>query len=326
LKNISSNFEFTIYPLYESLVARLPRSSGLSELQILVGAHYDTVPNSNGTDDNASGVASVLEIARVLSNYSWPCDLLFTLFNAEENGRLGSQEIAEQFSHDARPTRVFTLDMILWNQETGIRQVLYDDRMNDIKSKFFGLLMQNFSRDFGQTDLTLTPRQDQSRWDLSDHGRFWDLQIPTILVTEENPFANPYYHKPTDIITNTDYDFAGARQVTATLATTISYVALTSTDTDQDGLTFAEENYLNTDPLNNDTDRDGLSDLEEALGATDPLNNDTDGDNILDGEEGFFIFNTQEIIVFLFSGLGFMLVVLFFVGCWIIGRYKKKHS
>ncbi len=57
-------------------------------------------------------------------------------------------------------------------------------------------------------------------------------------------------------------------------------------DTDQDGLTDAEEQKLATDPQNTDTDNDGLSDFEEVeIWFTDPKNLDTDGDSYHDGDE-----------------------------------------
>ncbi|MFX0062607.1 MAG: M28 family peptidase [Candidatus Hermodarchaeota archaeon] len=328
LELMSADFEFTIYPEHGSLLAKLPRSSGNSELRLLVGAHYDTVTDTNGCDDNASGVSSVLEVARVLSNYSWSCDLFFAFFNAEETGRHGSQEVAEQFLLEDRPTRVFTLDMILWKEETGIRQVIYDDRMNDIQSKFFGLLMQNFSLDFGQTDLTLTPRQGNSNWDLSDNSRFWNIGYPTILLTEENPFENPYYHKSSDLISNLDYDFDGARELTATLAVVISYLALNSADDDYDDLIVVEEEYLKTDPLNNDTDNDGLSDLTEILRNTNPLNNDTDGDGVLDGKEKDLDLGLLKLLVTLFPSqiFGLGVVTILCLGISIVKKCKRKHS
>jgi len=57
-------------------------------------------------------------------------------------------------------------------------------------------------------------------------------------------------------------------------------------DSDNDGLTDAEEGQLGTDPFKADTDGDGLNDHQEAkVYLTNPLNPDTDGDGYLDGEE-----------------------------------------
>jgi hypothetical protein len=63
-------------------------------------------------------------------------------------------------------------------------------------------------------------------------------------------------------------------------------VDLSLIDSDNDGLTDAEEIALGTDPFNPDTDGDGLTDFEEVrIYKTDPLNPDTDGDGFSDGEE-----------------------------------------
>ena len=51
---------------------------------ILVGAHYDTVTNSPGADDNASGVAALLELSRLLSTAKPKCTLRFVAFVNEE--------------------------------------------------------------------------------------------------------------------------------------------------------------------------------------------------------------------------------------------------
>jgi hypothetical protein len=66
----------------------------------LVGAHYDTVEGSPGAWDNASGVAGVLEAARVLSQYSFEATIVFVAFDREEEGRKGSDAYAEQHHLD----------------------------------------------------------------------------------------------------------------------------------------------------------------------------------------------------------------------------------
>jgi hypothetical protein len=70
-------------------------------------------------------------------------------------------------------------------------------------------------------------------------------------------------------------------------------VAITDVDTDNDGLSDAEENELNTDPSVWDTDEDGLTDIEEIAQETDPNDSDTDDDLILDGNDA----DPKEILV-----------------------------
>ena len=57
---------------------------------LVIGAHYDTTPNSPGANDNGSGVAAALVVAEELSDDELPFDLRFVLFGAEEIGLNGS--------------------------------------------------------------------------------------------------------------------------------------------------------------------------------------------------------------------------------------------
>ncbi len=73
---------------------------GASSWEIIVGAHYDSVEAGKGADDNASGVAVILEVARRLRNQSTPYTIRFILFGAEELGMQGSQSYVAQMSEE----------------------------------------------------------------------------------------------------------------------------------------------------------------------------------------------------------------------------------
>ncbi|MGE5777245.1 MAG: M20/M25/M40 family metallo-hydrolase, partial [Chloroflexota bacterium] len=64
---------------------------GASSREIIVGAHYDSVKTGRGADDNASGVAVILEVAERLRGKETPYTIRFVLFGAEELGLLGSK-------------------------------------------------------------------------------------------------------------------------------------------------------------------------------------------------------------------------------------------
>ncbi|MGP1310059.1 MAG: M28 family metallopeptidase, partial [Phycisphaerales bacterium] len=66
---------------------------------IIVSAHYDTV-NNPGADDDASGVAAFLEIARVLSRYETAYTVKYIGWDREEQGKVGSTRYAQQFASD----------------------------------------------------------------------------------------------------------------------------------------------------------------------------------------------------------------------------------
>jgi hypothetical protein len=85
-----------------NVVAELAGAEATERL-IVVGGHYDSRVNdisdsgapAPGANDNASGVALTLELARVLSQQSWPCTLVFIAFTAEEMGLLGARNWAQ---------------------------------------------------------------------------------------------------------------------------------------------------------------------------------------------------------------------------------------
>ena len=64
--------------------------AGISTQEIIVGAHYDSIPAGKGADDNASGVAVMLEVAEMVINSETPYTIRFIAFGAEEAGLYGS--------------------------------------------------------------------------------------------------------------------------------------------------------------------------------------------------------------------------------------------
>jgi len=76
-----------------NVLARLPGTESPEVLYIL-SAHLDSVAAGPGADDDASGIAALLEAARVLKNNPMPATILFAAFTGEESGTLGSREFA----------------------------------------------------------------------------------------------------------------------------------------------------------------------------------------------------------------------------------------
>ena len=97
---------------------------------------------------------------------------------------------------------------------------------------------------------------------------------------------SPYLNLTTNSGTNANTNSAATTATTQTTAEQTTTTAQTALDSDNDGLTDAEEQKIGTDYLNPDTDGDLLFDGEEAnVYKTDPLKKDTDGDGFEDGAE-----------------------------------------
>src|SRR5829696_2811979 len=80
---------------YDNVIAMT--AGGASGPMILVGAHYDSVPNTPGADDNASAVAAMLACAKALSQLAHDIPVCFVAFNREEDGFLGSDDFVGQY-------------------------------------------------------------------------------------------------------------------------------------------------------------------------------------------------------------------------------------
>ena len=83
----------------QNIVAMLPATTGAAPRPlVIVGAHYDSVVAGNGADDNASGVAAMLEIAKDTADYERDYDVMSIAFGAEEAGLHGSEHYVGQMS------------------------------------------------------------------------------------------------------------------------------------------------------------------------------------------------------------------------------------
>ncbi len=92
---VIENFTAGSYGPAQNVIAYKIGTS-LPDHHVVVGAHRDAVSSSPGADDNGSGSAAVLEIARILKDYDTDLTFVFVLFDAEEQGLYGSYHYAEE--------------------------------------------------------------------------------------------------------------------------------------------------------------------------------------------------------------------------------------
>lgn len=201
---------------------------------VLLGAHYDTVDASPGADDNGTGVATVLETARLLGQLVTPRSLQLVLFDLEESGLFGSKAYVEQI--DKTQLRgAIVLDMVGYRCETAGCQSYPSvlpirpptDRGNflaAIGDQGHPELLNSFvNQDNLPPVLTLAvPTLGGVASDLvrSDHAPFWDKGIGAVLVTDTANFRNPHYHQPSDTVETIDAEFfvGSAQQIINAIA------------------------------------------------------------------------------------------------------------
>ncbi|OFX27763.1 MAG: hypothetical protein A2Z07_12350 [Armatimonadetes bacterium RBG_16_67_12] len=150
---------------------------------IVVGGHYDSVPNAPGANDNASGVAATLEAARVLAGVPTQRTVQFVLFAAEELGLYGSGAFAAE-----RRTGVvgmINVDMVGWG----------DRLMIGTSPGRSDSLVDAAERAAQRLGIPVT----RFRSGASDHVSFERYGIPTVFFHRG---VDPHYHQPGDVPAN----------------------------------------------------------------------------------------------------------------------------
>jgi Peptidase family M28 len=206
---------------------------------ILLGAHYDSVERSPGADDNATGVAVLLEAARLLSTPT-PRTLKLLFFDLEELGLLGSQAFAND-QQNLQPDRLkgaVILDMVGYACHVAKCQsyppVLpitpptdRGDFLAVIGNQGHPELMSSFTQRNPALPQVLTldiPTLGDFTPDLvrSDHAPFWKKGLGAVLVTDTANFRNPHYHQPADTLETIDREFfLGSTQIIVNAVATL---------------------------------------------------------------------------------------------------------
>ena len=208
----------------ENIAARL-EGTGAAPGVILVTAHFDAIAarsagfkddwqtmSAPGADDNATGVAAVMELARTLPGGSLPFDILFVLFSGEEIGKLGSSDFVDRFEslYGERILAVINFDMLGYRAPPGAAS-----RVNTILTDYLsGWLADMIVASAAASDPTLDFRVAKPGPSNYDHGPFWEAGIPAVTITEvlteHNVIANPVYHTTADTLGLIEFDLVEA--------------------------------------------------------------------------------------------------------------------
>ena len=193
---------------------------------VLAGAHYDTVPGSPGADDNASGVAAVLELARLLRGAKPARTLRLVAFVNEEPpfffwGEMGSKVYAQEARRRGDDIRVMlSLEMLgCYSDEKGSQgyppllghfypaEGNYIAFVSNLRSRrALRSLVDAFraASDFPAEKLAAPALVPGIGW--SDQLSFWRAGYPAAMVTDTAFHRYRHYHKPTDTPEKLDYE------------------------------------------------------------------------------------------------------------------------
>ncbi len=209
---------------YQNLQVILPGDGKHADI-VVVGAHYDSVEGSPGADDNASGVAALLEVSRALAGRTFARPIHLVAFVNEEAPFYATQDMgSEQYVHHLQAQRVpvygmWSLEMLgYYSDQPGSQTYppvfswFYPDTGN-----FIGFVGNLASRDWVHRSIATfrqhgrIPSAGVAAPDVipplgwSDHAPFWAAGYPALMITDTAMFRNPHYHTAQDTPDTLDY-------------------------------------------------------------------------------------------------------------------------
>ncbi|MBI5883305.1 MAG: M28 family peptidase, partial [Elusimicrobia bacterium] len=196
-----------------------------SEERVVVGAHYDAFGPFPAADDNASGVAVLLELTRLLKAEPLAMRVDLAAYTMEEPPLFGTsfmgsaQHAAALKKAGVRVRAMISLEMLgFYSDEPdsqGTPSIVFDLFYPD-QANFIGIVTDQSSRSlarpikaamrgFGLPVYSITAPPFVQGIDYSDHASFWDQGYQAVMITDTAFFRNKNYHKPTDTPETLDY-------------------------------------------------------------------------------------------------------------------------
>lgn len=208
-----------------NLIVTIPGGSAARQI-VIVGAHYDTAGHTPGADDNASGVAAVLELARLAARRRPTRTLRFVFFTNEEPPYFQTEKMGSLVYARACRSRSDDVVAALSIESVGVFSDAPDSQHYPWPLSWFYPSTGNFlafvgnpaSRELtrratvafrehatvGSEAAVLPDSLTGVGW--SDHWSFWQVGYPAIMITDTAVFRNKSYHEPTDTPEKLDYD------------------------------------------------------------------------------------------------------------------------
>lgn len=257
-RRLSLDGELTGIYTMRNVIATLPGSGPNSDRYYLMTAHYDNIASKTegweedwrtlpapGAVDNASGVAGILEAARVLSQQEFDFTVKFIAFSGEELGLFGSKHFAELAKAEGYPILgVLNFDMIGHDDD----DILDLHVVGNKDSEWLVNAFRN-ARELYDIKLDFHKIID-SEFVYSDHSPFWESGFSAVMVGEESSFESPewpeFIHSKEDTTDKLNLDI-GERAVKLTVATiaelAVPITTITSIETPNPDLAWSSDYF-----------------------------------------------------------------------------------
>jgi Zn-dependent M28 family amino/carboxypeptidase len=218
-----------------AVVSRQPYKAGPAQAQnvigrfgleerprIVVGAHYDVFDMLPGADDNASGVAALLELARLLEHQKLATTVELVAYSTEEPPFFGGPEMGSAVHakslNDAgvKVPAMISLEMIGFYAEKQQYQDVLPNLIYPHHGQYIVLAGRWADRDLvaeakkcfrgaGPLEVVSYSGPTGLGADLSDQRNYWAIGVPAFMVTDTGFMRNPHYHAASDTAETLDY-------------------------------------------------------------------------------------------------------------------------
>jgi hypothetical protein len=211
--------------IYENVIASLgPRD----RKRLIIGPYYDVAGHRPGADDNASGVAGLLEIARSIKefepNLSYRVDLVAyaleepPFFSTDDMGSyihaksLKDNDVDVKGMISLEAIGFFTDEKCSQSFPVPLFKFIYPDTGNfialvsNVSSALFASEIQKHMKNASFNAQMLTAPASVRGVDLSDHSNYWKFGYNAVMITDTAFFRNPHYHRASDTADTLDYD------------------------------------------------------------------------------------------------------------------------
>lgn len=212
--------------IYKNLIVRFPSTQASNKDKIIVGAHYDVAHDFPGADDNASGTAGLIELAKLLKNRPLSQDIDLVAYTLEEPPIFGTENMGSFIHAQSENQKGRKVDLMISLEMIGY----YSDEPNSQtfplkplslyypnKGNFIGVVDKLSSKRATAVKKALRQSTDLPVHSIngpkilpginfSDHLNYWHFGYDAIMITDTSFYRNTAYHTKDDTADRLNYD------------------------------------------------------------------------------------------------------------------------
>ncbi|MFW9926363.1 MAG: M28 family peptidase [Candidatus Thorarchaeota archaeon] len=233
----NGRIEIEVVGQYFNIVGKLPGYLPGEHPALVVSAHYDSPDGCPGANANGGGVAIMLALAKVMSQYEWPLDIYFMSFNGlyrhgpEDMYYMeGSEEVAIELRYSGFKTlALFNVDTVMFVNPNAPHderiEVGYDALGSYSENQYWADLARSISNNYGDNAVVPVPSFLFSLWGLKDQYAFNLRGFSGAVCVSQSGYSYDYLYQTTnDVWDRPEYNYNIAKEAAATIGISMAYI------------------------------------------------------------------------------------------------------